>query len=54
MSLKEKIAKQKKMDHLIGEIANYTASSKKGHFKEYSQNRVKTLSNELEQLRSKQ
>jgi hypothetical protein len=52
MTLKEKIAKQKRLDHLIGEIANYTASSKKGHFKEYSQGRVLKLTNELEKLRS--
>lgn len=49
----EAISKQKRVDHLIGEIANYTASSKKGYFQEYSKGRVIKLTDELEKLRSK-
>ena len=48
MSLKHKIAHQKQVDMIRGEIANYEQASSQSQFKEYNANKAVLLKAKLE------
>ena len=50
MSLKHKIAHQKQVDMLKGEIANYEQGSKSSQFAEYNENRAVLLKAKLQSI----
>jgi hypothetical protein len=50
MSLKHKIAHQKQVDLLKGEIANYEQGSKSSQFAEYNENRAVLLKAKLQSI----
>ena len=50
MSLKHKIAHQKQVDLLRGEIANYEQGSKSSQFAEYNENRAVLLKAKLQAI----
>ena len=50
MSLKHKIAHQKQVDLLRGEIANYEQGSKSSQFAEYNENRAVLLKAKLQSI----
>ena len=50
MSLKHKIAHQKQIDLLKGEIANYEQGSKSSQFAEYNENRAVLLKAKLQSI----
>ena len=50
MSLKHKIAHQKQVDLLKGEIANYEQGSKSSQFAEYNENRAVLLKAKLQAI----
>ena len=50
MSLKHKIAHQRQVDMLKGEIANYEQASKGSQFAEYNENRAVLLKAKLQAI----